>query len=87
MFVRLSLFAVLIFFTYTFISFRLQNNDLNVKADELQEKIDNLSEHISELEADIDAPFDDKYVEKVAHDKLGMRYPQEIIYYSGENDN
>ena len=87
MFVRLALFAVLVFFTYTFISFRLQNNELNVKADALQEKIDSLSEHITELEADLDAPFDDEYVEKVAHDKLGMRYPQEIIYYSGESDN
>ncbi|MBP3368157.1 MAG: septum formation initiator family protein [Clostridia bacterium] len=87
MFVRLSLFAVLIFFTFTFISFRLQNNDLKVRADALQEKIDTLSEHIDELESDLDAPFDDEYVEKVAHDKLGMRYPQEVIYYSGEGDN
>ena len=87
MFVRLSIFAILVFFTYTFISFRLQNNDLNVKADALQEKIDALSEHVAELEADLDAPFDDEYVEKVAHDKLGMRYPQEIIYYSGEGES
>ena len=87
MFVRLALFAVLIFFAYTFISLRLQNNDLSDRADALQEKIDEVNDQIAELEADLEAPFDDEYVEKVAHDKLGMRYPQEIIYYSEEGDN
>ena len=87
MFVRLALFAILIFFTYTFISLRLQNNELNDRADILQGKIEEVNDQIAALEADLAAPFDDEYVEKVAHDKLGMRYPQEIIYYSGDGEN
>ena len=53
----------------------------------LSVKIEEVNDQISELEADLEAPFDDEYIEKVAHDKLGMRYPQEIIYYSGEGEN
>lgn len=87
MFVRLALFVILVFFTYTFISLRLQNNELNDRADLLLGKIEEVNDQISALEADLEAPFDDEYVERVAHDKLGMRYPQEIIYYSGEGEN
>ncbi len=84
MLVRLSLFAVVIFFTYMFVSLRLQNNVLSSQADELRTSIDNLDAYINELESDIAEPFDDEYIAKVAHDKLGMRYPQEVIYYSGD---
>ena len=87
MFVRLALFVILVFFTYTFISLRLQNNELNDRADLLLGKIEEVNDQISALEADLEAPCDDEYVERVAHDKLGMRYPQEIIYYSGEGEN
>ncbi len=86
MLVRLSLFAVIVFFTYMFISFRLQTNANNAGSAEFQQKIDDISAYINELEADLEAPFDHEYVEKVAREKLGMYYPQEIIYYS-EEDN
>jgi len=44
-----------------------------------------MNEYISELEADIEKPFDEEYISEVAHDKLGMRYPQEVVFYSGES--
>ena len=37
-----------------------------------------------ELEADIARPYDDEYIAEIAHEQLGLCYPQEIIYISGE---
>ena len=86
MFVRLSLFALLVFIVYMLISLRLQNNALDARAEELRARMDDVDTYISELEADLAAPFDDEYVEKVAEEKLGMCYPQEIIYYTEESE-
>ena len=42
-----------------------------------------MNDYINELNSDLRKPFDDAYIEEVATEKLGMRYPQEVIYYSG----
>ena len=84
--VRMSLLVLLTFFKVTFVSLRLRSNDLETKAENLRAKIDDMDEYISELQADLDRPFDDEYVAEIAHNKLGLRYPQEIIYYSGSGD-
>ena len=45
--VRMSLVVMIVFFTVVFITLRLQNNDLRVKADELQNRIDDMNEYIN----------------------------------------
>lgn len=84
--VRMSLVVMIVFFTVVFITLRLQNNDLRVKADELQNRIDDMNEYINELQADLDRPFDDEYVAEMAQEKLGLRFPQEVIFYSGDGN-
>ncbi len=84
--VRMSLVIMIVFFTVVFITLRLQNNDLRVKADELQTRIDDMNEYINELQADLDRPFDDEYVAEMAQEKLGLRFPQEVIFYSGDGN-
>ncbi len=83
---RMAVLIFVVFFLVVFTGLRLKQNDLETKADELREEVDEMEEYISELQADIDRPFDDEYVAEIAHDKLGLRYPQEIIYYSGSGD-
>ncbi|MBE6540982.1 MAG: hypothetical protein E7672_00825 [Ruminococcaceae bacterium] len=84
--VRMSLVVMIVLFAVVFITLRLQSNDLRAKADELQARIDDMNEYINELNADLDRPFDDEYVAEIAQDKLGLRFPQEVIFYSGDGN-
>lgn len=85
-FVRISVLAMLLFFTVVFITMRLENNDLQARAAELQAEIDTVNETINQLRAEIARPFDDEYVAEVAHEQLGLCYPQEVIYISGDGN-
>lgn len=78
-------FAALIFTIVCIVSLivlRLENNEKKIKADALREDVEEMENYISELEADIEKPFDDEYVADIAHSELGLRYPQEVIFYS-----
>lgn len=78
-------FATLIFTIVCIVSLivlRLENNEKKIKADALREDVEEMENYISELEADIEKPFDDEYVADIAHSELGLRYPQEVIFYS-----
>ena len=82
MFVR---FAVLIFTIVCVVSLvvlRLDNNEKKSQAAVLRGEVENMQNYNSELEADIAKPFDDEYVADIAHSELGLRYPQEVIFYS-----
>ena len=82
--VRVVVLVVVVFFGVVFVSLRLQNNELEAKAESLRGQIESVNDSIDELQTTLARPFDDEYVEEIAHDKLGLRYPQEIIFYSGE---
>lgn len=84
--VRMSVLVLVAFFIISFVSLRLRQNDLAAQADELREQIDEMDEYIAELRSDLDRPFDEEYISEIAHSKLGLRYPQEIIYYSGNKN-
>ena len=84
MFVRVSMLVLVVFCLVAFITLRLKQNDLYAKERALQAEIDRMNEYINELQAEIDRPFDDDYVAEIAHEKLGLRYPQEIVFYSGD---
>lgn len=82
-FMRIIILAVVLCFTAVFIAVRLEQNDLEGEAARLAAQIDSAKEEINELQAEIDRPFDDEYVAKIAREKLGLRYPQEIVFYNG----
>ncbi|MBQ3638573.1 MAG: septum formation initiator family protein [Clostridia bacterium] len=84
MFVRVSMLVLVVFCLVAFVTLRLKQNDLYAKERALQAEIDRMNEYINELQAEIDRPFDDDYVAEIAHEKLGLRYPQEIVFYSGD---
>ncbi|MGN1409357.1 MAG: septum formation initiator family protein [Eubacteriales bacterium] len=84
--VRMSVLVLLAFFIVSFVSLRLRQNDLAAQADVLRAQIDEMDEYIYELHSDLERPFDEEYISEIAHSKLGLRYPQEIIYYSGSEN-
>ena len=85
-FIRMAMLALILFFGILFVTLRLENNALAAKADELRGEIELLEENINELKADLERPFDAEYIAEVAEEKLGLRYPQEVIFYTGENE-
>ena len=44
--------------------------------------IEQLNDEIEELQYLLDAPLDDAYKIRIAREKLGMCFPDEIIFYT-----
>ena len=86
MLVRVSILVFAVFCIVSFVVIRLRQNDYMAQAEELRQEIEQISEHINELQAELDRPFDSEYVAEVAHEKLGLRFPQEIVFYSGDDN-
>lgn len=84
-FIRIAMLALALFFGILFVTLRLENNDLVDKADKLRGEVEILQENINELRADLNRPFDAEYIAEVAEEKLGLRFPQEVVFYTGEN--
>ena len=85
-FIRMAMLALILFCGILFVTLRLENNALAAKAEDLREQEELLKEDINELKADIERPFDAEYIAEVAQEKLGLRYPQEVVFYTGENE-
>ncbi|MBR5252675.1 MAG: septum formation initiator family protein [Clostridia bacterium] len=85
-FIRMAILALILFCGILFVTLRLENNALAAKAEDLREQAEILKEDINELKADIERPFDAEYIAEVAQEKLGLRYPQEVVFYTGENE-
>ncbi len=85
-FVRLAIVMFTVACIVTLVMLRLDNNEKKVKADALREQVEELQSYIDEMEADIAKPFDEDYVAEIAHDKLGLRYPQEVIFYNEDGN-
>ena len=84
--VRIAAFVMILFFTVGFTTAQLKKNELQSQVAELEEDIGAMNETINELKADINRPFDDEYVAEFAQKQLGLCFPQEIIFVSGDGN-
>ena len=84
-FVRAAVIIVIIVCLITILRLQIQFNKLNEEKKILQAQVEEYSEDIEELKAEIERPFDDEYVIRVAREKLGYHLPDEIIYYNDLN--
>lgn len=82
--VRIAVLSMAILFTVVFTALQLRKNDLDSQVELLEQKISAMNEVIYSLEADIARPFDEEYIAEIAHEQLGLCYPQEIIFVSGD---
>lgn len=85
-FIRMAMVALVLFFGVLFVALRLQNNSLDDRADLLKGEIATLQEDVKELKAELDRPFDAEYIAEIAEEKLGLRFPQDVVFYTGENN-
>lgn len=85
MFVKIAVIIVVAVCLITILNLQIQFNKLNEEKKLLEEQVREYSEDIEELKAEIERPFDDEYVIRVAREKLGYHLPDEIIYYNDLN--
>ena len=84
-FVRIAVIIVIVVCLITILKLQIQFNRLNEERKILSAHVEEYEEDIEELKAEIERPFDDEYVIRVAREKLGYHLPDEIIYYNDLN--
>ncbi len=85
LFEKAAMLVFCVFCLITLIILQLEKNDLRGEADRLDEQITALQAHQDELQATIDKPLDKAYIEEFAKKELGLRYPEEVIFYTNDN--
>ncbi len=85
LFEKIAMLVFCVFCGVTLVILQLERNDLQDEADQLNQQIVELNDYAHELRAALDKPFDDEYIEDLAKEKLGLRYPQEVVFYSKDN--
>jgi cell division protein FtsB len=83
--IRVFLVLLLLFSIVFFLWSVMKYNDIMDEKKEKQEYIDSLSEQIDRLEYYVDAPIDNAYKIRMAREKLGMCFPDEIIFHTELN--
>ena len=84
-FVKVAVIIVILVCLITILKLQIQFNRLNEEKKVLTSQVEEYREDIEELKAEMERPFDDEYVIRVAREKLGYHLPDEIIYYNDLN--
>lgn len=78
--------ALLFIFSVVFFLWSMmQYNEKMNETEEQKAKIAKLSDEIEQMQYLVDAPLDDDYKMRIAREKLGMCFPDEIIFHSDAN--
>ena len=83
--IRVFLVLLLVFSVVYFLWSLMQYNEAMEKKAEKQEYVAQLKDDIQRLEYMVDAPLDDEFKIRIAREKLGMCFPDEIIFYAYKN--
>lgn len=79
--VRVFLALLLTFSIVYFLWSLMQYNESMEKKAEKEEYIADLKDDIQQLRYMVDAPLDEEFKIRIAREKLGMCFPDEIIFY------
>ncbi len=77
-FVALLLVFSVVFFLWSIMKY----NKINDQKKENEKYIAELNDEIEELQYLVDMPLDDEYKIRVARERLGMCFPDEVIFYT-----
>jgi cell division protein FtsB len=83
--IRIFLILLLVFAVVFFLWSVMRYNELKRQMQQKQEYILKLNDNIDRLEYLVDAPLDDAFKIRIAREKLGMCFPDEIIYHTELN--
>jgi cell division protein FtsB len=84
-FVKIFLSLLFVFAVAFFLWSVMRYNELKRQMQQKQEYILKLNDNIDRLEYLVDAPLDDAFKIRIAREKLGMCFPDEIIYHTELN--
>jgi cell division protein FtsB len=60
----------------------MRYNDINEEKEKKEKYLSELSEDVDKLEYLVNAPLDDAYKIRIARERLGMCFPDEIIFHT-----
>lgn len=83
--VGVFLALLLVFSVVYFLWSLMQYNEAMDKKEEKEQYVAELKDDIQRLRYMVDAPLDDEFKIRIAREKLGMCFPDEIIYYGEYN--
>ena len=86
LFVKLAMLVFSVFCFITIITLQLENNSMKEQAAALDNRIQEYQIYIEDLQTTLNAPMDEEYVADIAREKLGLRHPQEVVFYSDDSD-
>ena len=86
MLLRIALGVVVIVSLVISISSVMRFNELEEQKAALEAQIQEKDKEIGELRYLVDAPMDDKYIARIAQERLGLEFPDEKQYYNDLND-
>ena len=79
--VRAFLILLLVFSIVYFLWSLMQYNEAMTQKAEKEAYVNELKNDIQQLSYMVDAPLDDAFKIRIAREKLGMCFPDEIIYF------
>ena len=80
--IRIFIALLLLFSIVFFLWSLMRYNKIMDQKRENEEYIRQLQDEIDELQYLVDMPLDDAYKIRIARERLGMCFPDEIIYYT-----
>lgn len=83
-FVRIAVVVFSVFCLLFIIKTQFQRNDILDRIDDKQAELEKIENIVSELEHQVEEPFDKEYIIKIAKEKLGLRLPPEVVFYNGD---
>ncbi len=87
LFEKIAILVFCVFCCVTLVVLQLEKNDLREETAKLNAQISELNAYADELQATLDRPFDEEYIAEIAKEKLGLRFPQEVVFYSKDNSD
>ncbi len=80
--IKFVLCALIIASIVTVILLNLEFNQLKQEKEDLAASISLLEYRVEQIQADLDSNLSDEYVMRIARERLNLRLPNEIIFYS-----
>ena len=85
MLIQIFLVLLFVFAVVFFLWSMMRYNEKMSETEEQKTKIAQLTDEIEEMRYLVDAPLDNDYKMRIAREKLGMCFPDEIIFHTGSN--
>ena len=80
--IRVLLALMLLFSVIMFMWSIMRYNEINEEKEKKEKYLSELSEDVDKLEYLVNAPMDDAYKIRIARERLGMCFPDEIIFHT-----